>query len=105
MPFAPDGVGGALFVSQGDLQMAGRLYESLGQGGPLDGIKIGSGLRWDGRVVMRRTQTTIFYHAGYYSWDPIKETWIWRYAQIPPESTKRVQHLGRTSVIKGTYSV
>lgn len=64
------------------------LYESLAQGGPLDGIKIGSGLGWNGRVIRKRTDGVVYYHQGYYAWEPIKEVWIWRADMIAPETTK-----------------
>lgn len=75
--------------------MAGRLYESRGLGGPLDGIKIGSGLGWDGRVPMRKTPVMVYYHAGRYKWNPVHEVWEWKPEPIPPESIKKATQVGR----------
>lgn len=78
--------------------MAGKLYESKAQGGPLDGIKVGSGLGWDGRVPMRKTPVMVYYHAGRYHWHPIREAWIWKAEPINPETIKKATLQGRPSL-------
>ena len=57
--------------------MPNPLYESRAKGGPLDGIKLSSGLGWDGKIVKRRSQGFVHYHAGYYAWNHGQSQWVW----------------------------
>lgn len=69
--------------------MPQKAYESRARGGPKHGIKLTSGLGWDGRIIMRRTPVMIYYHAGSYKWHPIEQAWIWNEHPVPPESVNR----------------
>lgn len=74
------------------------LYESVAHGGPLDGIKVGSGLGWNGRIVKRRTDGHNYYHQGYYAWQPIAQRWEWHAEVIKPEGVPQ-----RRPVSRGEY--
>jgi len=84
--------------------MPRALYESVALGGPLDGIRLASGLGWDGRIISRRTEGHSYYHAGYYMWEPIKEQWIWYAVKIPREPVRRTNVKGKPHD-RSTYKV
>ena len=71
-----------------DSRVPKGLYESIAVGGPRDGIKIGSGLGWNGRVMRKRTDGVVYWYQGYYAWHPIKEQWEWHEAAIADERIK-----------------
>lgn len=74
------------------------LYESRAQGGPLDGIKLASGMGWDGRIVKRRTDGHNYYHQGCYKWHPLRERWEWHPQVIKAEGVPQ-----RRPVHRGEY--
>lgn len=75
--------------------MVKPLYESRAQGGPLDGVWLGAGMGWDGKIIRKRTDGHDYYHQGYYGWEPIKQVWIWHALAIPPTGHAKRRAVGQ----------
>lgn len=53
------------------------MWEGKAVGGPRDGVKVGAGPRWDGRVAKNEGKGT--YWPGRYKWDYEElHTWVWK---------------------------